>query len=592
MNNVIKYSLMFSFWAILSSCGTATPPPDNSVKTQETFFVADPEPVKSRVDVYTSMARGVKYNINVVLPETRKKLAYDAQGNPRAVIDQVLNLKTEAENPLYDSLRILDFAIAYAAMNVGDDAIRSEEILQDKVAQNLALASIKAHKDALFAEKQIKEVKRMMAKEQKQLDELNKKQERTGMLNSDDLEYKKGLDVAVYRLTKIVNALSQNIEDYRQITKIDTPKLELEGRRFYELEDLDAKLKVEDFQQSALTNRKEYALQNELNRKYAPAQFNDFMLDNYPEVERLRINGYNTEDPLYLKSLNERANKQARELVNKVLAYKQSTKTSQKKMLREEAYEQMGTAILTQVEVAYDVVRRADSDYKEIVNQIRTAKKNVQNANKKYRLSLAEKVDLLEAKVGLFDLEQRESQMLAERAVALRALYFYAGFSPFNTNLLQSNIKDMTMNLKVGFNRDMVEMLANARKPEKEKTPAVNHWAKQDNWLEKLMENGGEKKAAAITVPQKSYDNFEPYDEAYNQKKVMQLGSYREKANADLEWRMLKQLYPDLADYSPVVEKTKVNGRVMYRLVLKSDQGGWRELCNSLRRDRVDCILR
>lgn len=592
MMNMIKYGLIFSLGAILVSCGTATPPADNTVKTQETFFLADPEPVKGRIDVYTSMARGVKYNINAILPETRKKLTYDAQGNPRAVIDQVLNLKTEAENPLYDSLRVLDFAIAYAALNIGDDTVRSEEILQAKVAQNLALASIKAHRDALFAEKQLKEVKRMMVKEQKLLDELNKKHERVGMLNSDDLEYKKGLDVAIYRLTKIMNALSQNIEDYRQLAKIETPQPELEGRRFYELEDLDAKLKVEDFQNSALANRKEYALQNELNRKYAPSQFNDFMLDNYPEVERLKINGYNTEDPLYLKSLNERASKQARELVNKVLAYKQSTKTSQKKMLREEAYEQMGMAILTQVEVAYDVVRRADSDYKEMSKQIKAAKKNVQNANKKYRLSVAEKVDLLEAKVALFDLEQRESQMMAERAVALRSLYFYAGFSPFNTHLLQSNIKDMTMNLKVGFNRDMVETLANAKKPEKEKAPAVNHWAKQDNWLEKLLDGSSEKKAAVITVPQKSYDNFEPYDEAYNQKKVMQLGSYREKANADLEWRMLKQLYPDLADYSPVVEKTKVGGRTMYRLVLKSAQGGWRDLCNNLRRDRVDCILR
>lgn len=590
--NVIKYGLIGVSFIILASCGTTTPVQDNSVAVQDVFYVADPEPVAGRVDVYNSMARGVKYNLNAVLPETRQKLSYQTQGNPRAVIDQVLNLKNEAANPLYDSLRILDFAIAYAADNLSADSVWREEILQAKVAQNLALASIKAHKDALFAEKKLKEIRRMMAKEQKRLDELNKKQQRAGMLNSDDLEYKKGLEVALYKMDKITAALSQNIEDYRQIAKIDVKPLELEGRRFYELEDLDAKLKADNFQQSALLNRKEYALQNELNRKYSPAQFSAFLIEDYPEVERLRINGYSTEDPLYLTNLNQRAKKQSEQLVNKVLAYKQSTSKNQQTMLREQAYEEMGTAILTQVEVAYDVVRRADADYAELVKQIREAKKNIQNAGKKYRMSVSDKVDLLEAQVDLLNMEQRESQMMAERAVALRALYFYAGFSPFNETLLQSKIKDMSANLKVGFNRDMVEMLAAAQKPEKETAPQVNDWAKQDNWLEKLLDGQNGKKAAKITVPQKSYDNFEPYGEEYNSKKIMQLGSYRQKENADLEWQMLKQLYPKLGGFSPVVERTKVNGQLMYRLVLKSTQGGWRELCNNLRRDRVDCILR
>ena len=80
-----------------------------------------------------------------------------------------------------------------------------------------------------------------------------------------------------------------------------------------------------------------------------------------------------------------------------------------------------------------------------------------------------------------------------------------------------------------------------------------NDWAKKENWLEDLMENKPEVPAAQPAVSAGpavhagSDDIFAPYaDPAYDRKKVMQLGSYVERENADLEWKMLQELYPEL----------------------------------------------
>ncbi len=52
--------------------------------------------------------------------------------------------------------------------------------------------------------------------------------------------------------------LENDVILYRQLAKVDDAKLELEGRRFYELDDLDAKLGAEDFFRSAYENRMEF----------------------------------------------------------------------------------------------------------------------------------------------------------------------------------------------------------------------------------------------------------------------------------------------------------------------------------------------
>ena len=430
MVTMIKKLLTVSILMILAACGSEQQKKGTFIET--VVPVVNPEPVKGRVDVYTSMARGVKYNTAAMVPELRKKTLYSKETNPRTVVANILKMKSMSQNPLYDNLRALDFAIIYAAVNLSDSEQFISDYLNAKSAQTLALAAIKAHKDALFAQKKIKEIDRMIAKQQREVNTLAAKQNRIGVLSSEDEAYKKGLEVVIYKLTEMKKKLENDVIVYRQLVKTDDMKLELEGRRFYELDDLDAKLSTEDFFRSAYEHRMEFMVQQELPKKYDYEQLRIMARQAYPQVERLEINGYNAEDPVYLKELQQRATFQSNYLVDKVWQYEQAANSGSRKQLRQEAFEEMSAAVLTQNEIAFNVVKRADIDNEEINKRISELKKVIAQGEKRYRPGSTQKVDLLEQKVSLLNLEQQASQMLAERAVALRALYFYAGFNPLD----------------------------------------------------------------------------------------------------------------------------------------------------------------
>ncbi len=593
MNNFLKICFFTSFVTIFCSCSTSNQPKNTDIQVDELFFAQDPESVKGKLDVYSSMARAVKYNIDVTAQNMNKKIFSDNPNmQPREVIRKVLNVKTGKENPLYDGLRALDFSIVYAVSRLSDNRAYVDAAIYAKSAQNLALAAIKSHKDALFAQKKVKEIDRLMARENKVLAELNKKLERAGSLAKEELAYKKGLEVSLLKLSEMRSSLLFNEADYARLVKADERKMELEGRKFYEIDDFDKKLDVQTFQRSAYHNRSEFALSKEMNKSYSFREVEANLLEKYPEIERLQINGYNAEDPIFAEELERRANKVAIELVDAVMAYQASTKAEEKKFLKAKAFDNLTIAIFTQVELAFDLVKAADYDEEVIAKNIRTLRKEIKNLEKRYRLNAEQKIELLNLKVALSAAELKESQILAEQAVAIRSLYFYAGFSPFNKTLLRASVKDIATTLKLGFNQDVVEMLAAVPEAQKKEERIENKWAKQDDWLEKLMK---EKKPVkkAIDLPNKPLTNFDLYEgEEFNKKKIMQLGSYRQAENANVEWAMLKELYPEFQSYNPVIEKTKVNKKTMYRLVIRSADGGFRDICNKLRRDRVECILR
>ena len=593
MNNFLKICFAVGFVTIFCSCSTPNEPKNTDIQVDELFFAQDPEPVKGKLDVYSSMARAVKYNIDVTAQNMNKKIFNDNPNmQPREVIRKVLNVKTGKENPLYDGLRALDFSIVYAVSRLSDNRAYVDAAIYAKSAQNLALAAIKSHKDALFAQKKVKEIDRLMARENKILAELNKKLERAGSLAKEELAYKKGLEVSLLKLSEMRNALLFNEADYARLVKADERKMELEGRKFYEIDDFDEKLDVQTFQRSAYYNRSEFALSKELNKSYSFQEVEANLLKAYPELERLQINGYNAEDPIYAEELERRANKVSVDLVDAVMAYPASTKAEEKKLLKSKAFDALTIAVFTQVELAFDLVKAADYDEEVITKNIHSLRKEIKNLEKRYRLNAEQKIELLNLKVALLSAELKESQILAEQALAIRSLYFYAGFSPFNKTLLRARVKDIATTLKLGFNQDVVEMLAAVPEEQKKEERIENKWAKQDDWLEKLMT---EKKPGkkVIDLPSKPMTNFDLYEgEEFNKKKIMQLGSYRQAENANVEWAMLKELYPQFREYNPVIEKTKVNKKTMYRLVIRSADGGFRDICNKLRRDRVECIFR
>lgn len=577
--------------ACLSACSSASDANKSEPVIDRADLSIKPEKITGKTDVYDSMARSVKYNINVTYPALKDKVFFNQAENPRQIVNSILKMKDPAQNPMYDSLRALDFSIAYALANLSDSEEFVSENLKAKSAQALALAAIKAHKDALFSSKKIKEIDRQVRRLQSDIKILNEKQDRIGVLNSEDEAYKKGLEVVVYKLSEIRKNLEESLIVYRQLVKSDEKKIDLEGRNFYELDNLDAKLTVGDFRKTAFKYRPEFMIQNELNKKYSYEQISQILRQEYPQVESLEINGYDAEKPVYIKELQQRADFQANYLVEKVWQYKNAPNESAKKLLRMQAFEEMATAIMTQNEVAYNIVKRADIDYEEISKQIDVQKKNIAQAAKKRNQNSSQKVDVWEQKIVLLNMEMKASQILAEKAVAIRAMYFYAGFNPFNVKLYDGKIKDISSNLKVGFNKDVVQMLSLAQVSQTPVLVKDNNWAKKDNWLEELLE-AKPKEENVITLPQPKGD-FEPYKgEEFNKRTIMQLGSYRYKENADLDWKMLKELYPDLKNYSPVIEKAMVRGKPMYRLIIQQKNGGFMEMCNKLRADKVGCLLR
>lgn len=599
MNKFGKLSFVLIVLGIIGGCSsTEKSGIGDKIEVDELIFAQNPEPVRGKLDVYASMARGVKYNVDVAAQEMNKKLFSQNQNMaPQDIIQNMMNVKSGRDNPLYDSLRALDYAVIYAMVNLSGSRSYIDSNIFVKTSQNLALASIKAHKGALFAARQLKEIARLTDKQQKKLNDINKKEERTGRLTPAELSYKKGLEVALLKLKEMYEAQAFAVAEYAHLVKAEPKELKLEGRTFYELDDLDKKLTVRAFQRSAFNNRSEFDIAKEMGRSYRFREVEYNLLKKYPEIERLNINGYDVEDEVYAENLEKRAYALALGLVKKTEAYKKA-KEGERDRLRVKAFDELGTAIFTQVEVAYNLVRLSEIDFGVVSKQAADLKKDIKQ-RERGRLSADAEISLLNDRIKLLALQNEQSQIAAEKALALRALYFYAGFSPFTRTLLKNEIKDIVVSLRASFNKDMVEMLAAVPVEEAYDEKVGNDWAKKENWLEDLMENKPEVPAAQPAVSAGpavhagSDDIFAPYaDPAYDRKKVMQLGSYVERENADLEWKMLQELYPELRSKTPEVIRTRINGQIFYRLVLHSESGGFLSLCNRLRGDRVQCLLR
>lgn len=578
---------------LLNACAAEPKVAKPLVEADDTVSFIDVEPVKGRMNVYTSMARGVKYNVDVTKKNIHKKVFQDTENKSAADIIAGILPKSNGESPLYDAARKLDFAVIYAVSHLSGNQELIKSNIYAKSAQGLALAAIKMHKDALFADRKIRELDRQITAQQKQITLLNAKLARNGVLSEQDLEMKKGLEVAVLKLQQLRSYLQASVAEFAALVKADSKRLQVEGRHFYELEDFDKKNQLETFQNVGLDNRSEFNVARAEVYNFNTQDVKRNAVNMYPETAALSLNGYDIKDPIYIDNLQKRAEKVAANLVAAVVAYEKAQKPEEKQPLKVKAFDELGVAVLVQVEIDYDMVRMADNDYTGAAAKVRELRKEVRETERRRNLNAAEKLDLLGKRQALHDQELLQSQVEAERAMALRGLYFHAGLSPFNAKLVQASVGGLEESLKASFNKDMIEMLARAEVKQKELKKQGNVWAKENNWLEVLIDEGGPKEEQPIDIPNKPRGDFEPYaGEQYNKLKVMQLGSYRQRQNADIEWAMLQQLYPEFIQAKPKVESSVLNGKMIYRLILKSENGGFMEICNKLRADRIECILR
>ncbi len=590
---------MIGFVLTISACG-----PKEPLILEEPTPPAEaaPEQIKGRTDVYNSMARAVKYNINTTIYNMKNKLdSITPQTNTKSLINSVYS---GDDTNLAEALRLLDFAVVFATNAIEENAILKDEYLFEKSAQHLSLAAIRAHEDTLFAGKKVKLIDRTTRLENKNVDNLNSKLAKNGKLSDSEIAYKKGLEVALYEQNQLRNQMMSNVTQYLRLVQGDEKKLDLEGRHFYELEDFDKKYTLATFQNTAAANRKEIlrAKIQGYNNDYNTMLHN--LMRNYPEMEHLHINGADINDGPYIKGLVKRARKVSENLISSTLSYLNTRIESRKPIARNKVYQNLGNAVFTQVELAYNLVELLSIQLTTLQENINKQRQTIRNKEKTIRNSSPSKIEVMNLKNKLLETELQESKLIAERAATLRSLYFYAGFSPFSKILLEQRIKIISDNLKNSFNQDMISMISSSPEPQVQKNDwevKDEDWAKGENWLEQLVDerkqlgknalDGHISETTHISVNIASTPTTTSSNE-YNQRKILQLGAYLKQESAKLEWNMLHRLYPELQNVSPKIEETTINGQVWYRLYVESPTGGWVDLCNRLKKDNFGCILR
>ncbi len=598
MNNLrISGILMLCGVCALAACTAEKPAEVAHASQNELVFSGEPEPVKGRLNVYDSMARAAKYNVDVVAHNLRKRTyTQNTTLTPKDMVNNVLNANVNDESRLYGASRVLQFAVLYALTSVADNPAYIDNNFYEQAAEHLSLAVIRLHQDTQFAMKKVREIDRLMRQQQKILVSLNKKLERDGSLSKSDLHYKKNLEVALLKMSEIQKSLTYNLLEYTQLVKSEPKKTELEGRRFYELEDFDKTYSVEIFQEAAVRNRKEFALAKEQVKNYGVEEVRAAVLRQYPLIKRYDINGLTIENDIYNAELQKKAVQIAENLIAAVMKYRsEKPGTAAGEEAKRKVYDELAAAVLTQQEVGYKLVEMADYDYEAAERQIADVKAALRQAERNPRPTVDEKLDILNKKIDLIELDRKLTQISGERAMALRGLYFNAGLSPFSKVLLKMPLSDISSALKKAFTSDVTEMMSAAsRRLKARPEPQGNTWAKSDNWLEELIDGkGSERSSAGYTVPASgTRADFAPYPDTGRVYKIMQLGSYEDRKNAEADWEKLKQRFAALRKYSPQLERTHVNGRLYYRLQVTSGEGELRELCNSLRSSRQECLLR
>lgn len=596
IHNPIKNIIMIGFVLAICACGSHEPLIlEGTTPVEET-----PERLKGNTDVYNSMARAIKYNINTTIYNMKNRIDHTApQSSTKKIIQSVYS---GDDTDIAAALRLLDFAVVFATNTVEPNPAIREEYLFEKSAQHLALAAIRAHEDVLFADQKIKRIDRAARLESKEINTLNEKLEKNGTLSDAEIAHKKGLEVVLHNQQQLRNQLLGNVTQYLRLVQSDEKKLDVEGRRFYELEDFDNKYTISTFQNVAAANRPElrYAKRQGYDNDYHSMLYH--LMRTHPEMEHLQINGADLNDMPYIKGLVKRARKVAEQLIETTLTY-QNAKTIEplKKTTRDKVYQNLGDAIFTQVELAYNLVKQVSAQLATLQADIAQQNKTIRE-QEKIAKSDSEKIAVMNLKNKLMNSQLQESKLIAERAATLRSLYFYSGFSPFSKILLDQKIKVISNNLKIAFNKDMIAMIANS--PEIEPEPKNwevkdEDWAKGENWLEQLVDENKQLGKNALdghisdtkaSTPTNLTPNTSTDDS--NQRKILQLGAYQKKESAELEWNMLHRIYPELQNLTPKIEETTINNQIWYRLYVESANGGWSNLCQRLKKDNFGCILR
>ena len=586
----LAYALMIiGSTGILAACATEKKPLGTVLQTNDLVFTGNIESLPDKVNVYTAMARAAKYHADASAQNMFKNI-YDGSQNPQQVAEKMFFAGQESDK-LYNAARAMDFADMYAMSVLTDNQKYIENALYAKSAQNLSVAAIQLHREEIFAVRAIRQIDRMMTQQGKILQKLNDKADSSDGLTEPEINYRKDLEVALNRLGEIRKQLALVRKEYMRLIKTTDKDVRAEGKRFYELDDFDKRYTPDIFQDTAVNNRREFSLAKEQLGSFNAAKARRQAYVDYPPVARLDINGLEVEDSRYE---NELFNKTVRVTMNLLDAVAEYQDKPSNESLKQKAFDELAAVVMTQVELAYRLVEKASFDYEANRYKITELKNTIRQMKKQKDLPDYAKTDLLEQEISLIAAEQKEVYILAERAAALRNLYYLAGLSPFDKNMLKGQIKNIENTLKKAFNKDLVSMLS-AAKAEPRWDDGGNAWAHKDNWLEELID-GPEKAKGTAAVQKTSAVRSAPVaasrSAAAGKYRVMQLGSYQELDNAVADQKRIKDSVPELAGYDIYIEQAVVNGTRYHRLMLRPEPEKLQYLCRQVIEAGFGCILK
>ena len=572
LKKICKITYLALVYGLLNACSATNLPPNTPPKKTENTYQIQIEPQKGRISPDISVARSLKYNTNSIKQQSITKfIGEEAYTN---AFNNLKRLKENNQNSISTSLKELDFSILFASVNYYQDNNIIDSLFDNIIAQNLIQGTLKSHKNTLYANKKIFEIRRKIRQYQKQLTFLIKKQSQ----NPTDFnsEYKKTLETAIDKLKQIQKEMEQNIHDFKQLTKIDNNNIKLEGKNFFSELNLPANSQASDFQTFGLSNRSELQGFNKLSYNTV----SELITYEYPINDR-KIKGFYLQDSTYLQNLAVNGDAQAHKLLETIINYQQAPNRKKNK-IKEKLEKEFNKAIYLQIELAYALALRTSADYQAQQTNIENIKKEIKYIEKNNRLSNEQKIQLIQLHINLLENENIADQILGEKAVAVSALNFYAGLNQISPSMLNNDIATLSQEIKKMLSQKISDKQNISSKKQKN-----THWAKGDNWLEELM-----------TTPQKTPSNSKIMSKPvssridYNKFTILQMGAYLDKSTAENEWKKLSSEISELQKYQPVYEKNYITGIELIRLYIKSPNGGLKDLCSQLRKKHYECILR
>ena len=171
-------------------------------------------------------------------------------------------------------------------------------------------------------------------------------------------------------------------------------------------------------------------------------------------------------------------------------------------------------------------------------------------------------------------------------------MYYLAGLSPFEKNMLKQKTGEIENILRHAFNKDLIDMLS-AVKESPRWDDGGNAWAHKDNWLEELVEDP--QKTAPKKIEKKaevSEQKISPKSVSERGYTILQLGAYRDMQNAMDDLKAVRSEVEALKGYDIFIEDAEVNGVLYHRLLVKPEAEKLADLCRMVTDAGFDCLLK